>query len=88
MVLPSQIEVQNQSYKSVYDYFDNHKTYFSIIYGSYMAGTFLVSVLFISNIYQKLRREMLHSNKLLYIIDFEALKDFERASVPQFLQNY
>jgi hypothetical protein len=53
-----------------------------------MAGTFLVSVLFISNIYQKLRREMLHSNKLLYIIDFEALKDFERASVPQFLQNY
>jgi hypothetical protein len=53
-----------------------------------MIMTGLVGLYFVTNMYQKLKREMLLSNKLLYIIDFESLKELERAIILKFLQNY
>ncbi len=59
-----------------------------MIYGAYLGATLLVSIYFVSSMYQKLKREMLLSNKLLYIIDFESLKELERNIILKFLQNY
>ena len=38
--------------------------------------------------YKKLRVEMISSNRLLYIIDFESLKETERQIIMKFLVNY
>ena len=53
-----------------------------------MLATVIVSLLFILNIYKNLKKEMLLSNKLLYIIDFESINDKDRGVVIKFLQNY
>jgi hypothetical protein len=88
VVLPIQQKVQESSYASVYSYFEVQGTIFCLIYGAYITGTFLISVYFVTSMYQRLKREMLLSNKLLYIIDFESLKELERSIILKFLQNY
>lgn len=36
----------------------------------------------------KLRKEMLASNRLLYIVDFDSLKEVEKQIILRFLVNY
>ena len=54
----------------------------------YLSVTLMVALVFVLNIYKKLRQEMLLSNKLLYIIDFESLNETERQIIIRFLVNY
>ena len=88
ILYPAQEQIQEATHESIYKYFENHGTIFSLVYGCYLASTLILCLVFLLSIYQLMRREMLLSNRLLYIIDFSSLKEHERAIILKFLQNY
>ncbi|TNV73323.1 hypothetical protein FGO68_gene8425 [Halteria grandinella] len=88
VVLPTQSVIQTRALQSISDYFNNQQTLLSVIFAAYLTVTLLLAVYFVFSMYVKLRKEMLASNRLLYIIDFESLQEAERQIILKFLMNY
>lgn len=70
---------------SILEYFRQQTIILLVIFIAYLILIILITLVFTLGMYQKLKKIMLQSNRLLYIIDFESLTDLERQRILRFL---
>eukprot|EP00347_Sterkiella_histriomuscorum_P020578 403337267 len=81
-------DLNDMAIKSIDNDINKKQLTFILIYALFLFITVLVLLVFVFNIFRRLKREMLLSNRLLYILDFEATTDEERIVITKFLTKY
>ena len=71
--------------ESILEYFRQQTIILLVIFIAYLILIIIVTLVFTLGMYQKMKKIMLQSNRLLYIIDFESLTDLERQRILRFL---
>eukprot|EP00347_Sterkiella_histriomuscorum_P022497 403338271 len=74
--------------KSIINTIDQQMLVFFSIFWAFIIITIVGFIIFITNVFQRQKREMLLSNKVLYIIDFEAITEQQKNSISKFLNKY
>lgn len=84
-VFPSHANLEDATVFTIINYVSNQSTIFSGIYGAYLSFVVLFTILYFARFNRSFKKEMLMSNRLLYIMDFESLKEPERNTILKFL---
>ena len=71
--------------ESILEYFRQQTIILLVIFIAYLILIIMVTLVFTLGVYQEMKKIMLQSNRLLYIIDFESLTDLERQRILRFL---
>eukprot|EP00347_Sterkiella_histriomuscorum_P005295 403357147 len=83
-----QAMIDQQVQESIENYFLKSETYFVVFYAAFLIITFTLALFFFCKLFARLKREMLLSNKLIFLIDFDSINEMQRQKISKFLSKY